>query len=363
LLGASVVARDVFPSRACSCTPCSSTTILPSLAPAPAITTPCFVEEQSSTASEFSANWNFGVYGSECWTLDGAIAARCLTPGDTLSHAPARGAWTGAGYAPTRVMHLIGDSHAIHLVAGLGAATRGHLSLAYAATLEGAGFNPTWPDLGSSYNCQVDPTWTCGYFRRRHLRYGGPAWVAAVRAALETNVQAGDVVTIVNSWLRMPTIEAVDAYMTFLGEVHTTVASRGATLLLIGETPRLLANGRDCVQPASYAACATPRTQAFRLGWSVHPANHPSNLYSWSLHAAIEQRMQSFTAQRPSTARYVTSAWMFDRLCDAATGMCGPTAPGTTTVVYVDDHHLSTSGSMYLAPFFNCKLRELGLIA
>jgi len=153
------------------------------------------------------------------------------------------------------------------------------------------------------------------------------------------------------------------ADMTFLGEVHTTVASRGATLLLIGETPRLLANGRDCVQPASYAACATPRTQALRLGWSVHPANHPSNLYSWSLHAAIEQRMQSFTAQRPSTARYVTSAWMFDRLCDAATGMCGPTAPGTTTVVYVDDHHLSTSGSMYLAPFFNCKLRELGLIA
>lgn len=66
----------------------------------------------------------------------------------------------------------------------------------------GAGFNPSWPDVGADYNCQVQPAWVCRYWMRRHERYGGPAWTVTVRAALNAQVQAGDVVTVVNSWLR-----------------------------------------------------------------------------------------------------------------------------------------------------------------
>lgn len=353
--------RDVFPRRTCACTLCSSASIVPRDANTAAANAPCFLDETSADVDEFF-DWTNGVWGSRCWTLDGGVASHCLTPGDALSQAPARGSpLPGGGHAPTRVMFLVGDSHALHLVAGLGAAIAGEYSLAYSSTLEGAGFNPVWPNVGADYACQVDPSWVCRYWARRHVRYGGPAWVDAVRATLASQLRAGDVLTIVNAWLRMVTIEYVDAYMAFVAELCDMAAQRGATVLLIGDLPRILRDGRECTHPTDFGDCATPRERAWRLGWPVHPADHPTVTYAWSLHATLEARFEAFAQQTPN-ALYITSQWMFDQLCDPHTGLCGPTVPGTETVAYFDSHHLSTAGSMYLAPLLNCKLRDLGLL-
>lgn len=124
----------------------------------------------------------------------------------------------------------------------------------------------------------------------------------------------------------------------------------------------LLTEGRNCLTPATFGNCATPRARAWRLGWDALPETDPSIVYAWDLHATIESRMAALDAQLPAV-RYISSAWMFDRICDAASGTCGPNAPGTDTVIYYGDHHLSTAGSMYLAPFLNCELASFGLVA
>ncbi len=45
----------------------------------------------------------------------------------------------------SRVLFLLGDSHALHLLAGLASAVKGHMSVAFACILDGAGFNADWP--------------------------------------------------------------------------------------------------------------------------------------------------------------------------------------------------------------------------
>ena len=190
--------------------------------------------------------------------------------------------------------------------------------------------------------------------------------MTAVRAALEAQIQSGDVVTVVNSWLRMPTIEYVDAYMAFLAELAVMIRGRGGTLLLIGDTPRLRAHaggnqrvdGTGCLEPATFHKCATPRESAWRLSWDSFDPSHPSVLYAWSLRATIEARMYQLAAS--PGVKYIPSSWMFDHLCDA--NVCGPTIPGTNTVMFYGDHHLSTAGAMYLAPFFNCEFASMRLL-
>ena len=106
---------------------------------------------------------------------------------------------------------------------------------------------------------------------------------------------------------------------------------------------------------------ATPRERAYRLGWVVQPANHSSVQYAWSMHNATESLMTQLDEQA-ANVRYIPSSWFFDRLCDPVSGLCGPTAPGTNTVIYFDSHHFSLAGSMYLAPFLSCKMQALGLL-
>ena len=54
-------------------------------------------------------------------------------------------------------------------------------------------------------------------------------------------------------------------------------------------------------------------------------------------------------------------SWFYDRLCTASS--CGVNVPGTSTAAYLDQNHLSTAGSLYLAPFMNCFLSDQGLLS
>ena len=54
-------------------------------------------------------------------------------------------------------------------------------------------------------------------------------------------------------------------------------------------------------------------------------------------------------------------SWMYDKLCTDTT--CGAEVPGTHTIAFVDQNHLSTAGSLYLGPFLNCFLHDSGLLS
>ena len=146
----------------------------------------------------------------------------------------------------------------------------------------------------------------------------------------------------------------VDAYLPFVREIGDMVAARGATLLLIGDLPRLLLDGRECIHPDDFANCATPRARAWRLGWPVHPVDHctasrieavshapwapcgalslsgrhvfdarvgtDTVQYAWALRNDTERRMTELAAQSAST-EYISSEWFFDYLCDPQTAI------------------------------------------
>ena len=156
--------------------------------------------------------------------------------------------------------------------------------------------------------------------------------------------------------------------MAFLREIATLAASRGATLLIVGDTPRMLDGGDGeggtpaCLTPDTFARCATPRTRAWYLGWTIQASDHPTVVYARNLRDTFEQRLTGLDTES-AAVRYISSEWMFDRICDPISGLCGPNAPGTNTVIYYDDHHLSTAGAVFLAPFINCQLAQFGLLS
>ena len=90
---------------------------------------------------------------------------------------------------------------------------------------------------------------------------------------------------------------------------------------------------------------------------SSHPFPSPRQA-----HEEVDVTYASIAADFPTTVRYLTSEWVWSKLCDAQTDTCGPAVPGTRTVAWLDRGHLSTAGALYLAPFFNCWLDEQGLL-
>ena len=91
-------------------------------------------------------------------------------------------------------------------------------------------------------------------------------------------------------------------------------------------------------------------------------------VYGAALHNATDAAYSRFAREQAANGvlypvvLYLSSAWVFDKLCDAASGMCGPTVPGAEAFAWRDEWHLSTAGSMHLAPFFHCFLSEHGVI-
>lgn len=86
--------------------------------------------------------------------------------------------------------------------------------------------------------------------------------------------------------------------------------------------------------------------------------------YDWPLHIATDIAYQSLATELgEDSLLYIDQASTYGWLCDPSTDACGPYVPGTSTVGWYDEGHLSTAGSLYLAPFVNCYLEGRGLLA
>ena len=341
---------DVFPRRECACTTqCAGTaTFVPSLAnTVSSAQTPCFIEEVSEDVREFY-DLDLMVFGSRCFDrympFDLTLAAKCLTPGDEYSLAPARG-----GAHPDRVLFLVGDSHAAMLLPAFASALKGEpLSVALASVGNGAGFQGAFPNPAPA-ECGED----CDRITERATESGSNTWVTAVRAILDDQVQAGDIVAVVTAEPKFPHVDYISAQQALLAEMATSLSAKGATLLLVADTPNIKAPGRRCIFADSFDECIMPRSTA---AW--YQLNTPRE-DGLELHVAVNEMLASLAAEH-SAVEHIDSAWVWDKMCDAQT--CGPAVPGTRTVAWLDLQHLSTAGALYLGPFLNCWLHEKGLL-
>lgn len=345
------LSRDVFPRRQCSCNTCTPTTSVPARANTnPWEPSACFVAEDSQSLAEFTDMYK-GAYGSACWNADPALAVRCLTPGDPVSHAFARPASHSSSYA-SPVLFLVGDSHATALIAAFGSALVGeNAQLAFAMMDSGGGFQANWPNPATP-GCGR----TCNRITEIHYESAAPTWVASVTAGLEAQLRPGDVLALTTAEWKLPHQTYIDAQEAFLRSVAAMTQRRGATLLLVGDVPYLQERGQNCLTPGTLGNCATNRSVAIWYHWPVH--RRLSN--ALELHQSIDAMHARIAADFGSSVVYLPTSWMFDRLCTATT--CGANVPGTNTLAFIDQNHLSTAGSLYLGPHLNCYLHDQGLI-
>ena len=349
--------QSFFPARACRCsTRCSSPAplVVPARANDPAASTPCFVNDEDSASLPEFARLEDGIYGAECFTTDAALGVRCLTPGDL---APARG--IDLAGQPARMLFVLGDSHAAALVAGLSAAVKGSMGVAWTAALWGGGFNGEWPDLGEA-ECEEDCPWLVDAYHETHTA----VYVERLLGALRMSLQPGDVVTLVTSELRMPHTSFVQAQTEFLRGIASTVNGLGAHLMLIADVPKLVG------YPGQEGDCPLPDVNDAHMYGKCTTAVADAIHYTRALHAQVDGAFAALAAevqQGGGAMTYIDAAWMYGKLCDLSSPqhqnhVCGPNVPGTPTIAYVDDEHLSTAGSLYLGPFFACFFEDHGLL-
>ena len=154
---------------------------------------------------------------------------------------------------------------------------------------------------------------------------------------------------------RFPYREWVNSHATYLRQLAQRCATYSATLLIIADVPMLRERGLQCLTPTSLPLCDTPLHEAVAV--------------DWDLHEAMDKAYAALELSEPNVA-YANSTWMYGLLCDVhgsdprsnGTAACSAAVPGTTESMYLDTNHLNTQGSLYLAPFIECFMRERGLL-
>lgn len=205
------------------------------------------------------------------------------------------------GDFPTAALFLVGDSHCLSVLPAFNRAVAGRMSLAPACVSGqpfGAGYEYT--DIGS-----------------------------AILRALTANVHAGDVVAVLN-------LAATNDYDWLESQlVHGLLRPRGASLLLLGDYPRL-----------------TGKTLYTGMGSPV-PVDD-SKLDALLL---AEAAAANFSSLHPAVFAFPQL-----RLWLSEDGRGGNNwIPGTSMNAYLDDNHLTVDGSRYLAPYLCSALEGWGL--
>jgi hypothetical protein len=255
--------------------------------------------------------------GPGSWTS--AVEARqaaCLTPNRNPSGL----------ITPLRAFFLVGDSHAGHLVGGLGKALQGSMAFSYTAR----GCCGYYPDSLLATECKQDDYSVALAFRDH------------VTQMLDANVQAGDVVafnTIYNTHLRP---EAITFYRSWLLPM---LQARGAKLLLFGDTFSLEEGPSRC-----YGSSAWRCQRSYGVSYEYDGLGYGLS--------ARRANAAALAAELPSTVYFLSLGYLF---CTSATasGVCGAQVPGTTVVGYHDTEHLKLVGSVYMWPHLCAAFRQL----
>lgn len=267
-----------------------------------------------------------------------ALSRRCLEPDR------GRDGTKGA-------MFVIGDSHAGMLLDGLVDRFGGNFSVTSLRT------SGRWCCGFCSYESfpmQLLSHLDWNAETKEHAKVACEDFAQVVMKSLNGSLRHGDIVIMSNfdEWVegrdeedtkgmtRADRQDQIRALSDRTEELHRIVHSKGATLVMVGSPPFLKKKGSECVptqfEPEKAKECDVNTT-----------ASELSHKLLTDAYARLESELNG--------------TLFFDihkLLCDDA--LCGATIPGTTVIGYSDEHHVSKSGSGYLAQFLCPALTKVG---
>jgi len=280
---------------------------------------PCFVERKPYN------KWFTSPSEEECWCLQGAS---CIARIDSCLF-PRRGL---DGTGP--VLFLVGDSHATEYVMALRKVMDGSMSLVFM--------------IKSGSDC----------FRRPS---GQEVYCDRVKRSIWQSLRPGDIVAMsYGTWRFTPIPEAagrqgslssVEQYISSLQGWHHLVASRNASLLVLGDQTPLRRPGIACapskITPGLQLSATLARSRL--CGRSAHW----SELYGKHLRSELRK----LEALWPRRAHFFDPRGLF---CGKDT--CGALVPGTQTLAISDEEHLTIEASFYMWPFLCSFFEDRGLL-
>jgi hypothetical protein len=231
------------------------------------------------------------------------------------------------------VAFLVGDSHASNHIVSIHAALGdvGAFEVRYATVGHGCGFTHE-----GGVRLNVDD-------RCAELH-------ALISASLATYVQPGDMlVTSTHTTWGAALVDNGVHHEPFLEATASFLASRNASLVLLGDTPTVSPTGAQCVEQLSGAFAY--KAACDEVGERTPLANY----------GALQSFDEMYARVARGAANNTYAVSLLELFCDHATG-CGPSIPGTCTIGIADASHLTFEGSMYLAPFIHCFFEENGLL-
>ncbi len=217
-----------------------------------------------------------------------------------------------------RTAYLIGDSHAGSHAAGLAASLQAygielrHAFAGYGCSFASDAFNEKLLD-------PVGSGWAYGKCTD---------WVAAVKSALMEFAAPDDLIFTTTAAWKYDVVGNVD--VAFVEEIATI-----APLVVLGDAPLLRGIfGVNCAAPETRSSCLTDEKDTIPDG--------------------------ALLAEETWADRGVPFVSVRELFC--SNGLCDSYIPGTDILGLVDYGHLTTAGSLYLAPFLSCALEGLGLV-
>ena len=224
----------------------------------------------------------------------------------------------------TRAAFLVGDSHASNHIVSVHAAFKGSYEVRFATVGHGCGFTVA----GGVPNIP-----RCAQLH------------ALIMQGLRDHLKAGDLLFTSAHSAWGAAFNSPASHEAFLGTIATLAKSRGAHLVLLGDTPSVRA-GHTCVTSAGRyeTMCDQPANRAL--------------LSSYSGARSFDEMYARVALAHAPNAHAVRLVHLF---CDQA-ATCGASIPGTHTIGIGDDSHLTLEGSMYVAPFLACFLEGKGLL-
>mmetsp|Transcript_56523 Transcript_56523/g.103791 ORF Transcript_56523/g.103791 Transcript_56523/m.103791 type:complete len:789 (-) Transcript_56523:95-2461(-) len=218
-----------------------------------------------------------------------------------------------------KTIHLLGDSTAGDMAAGLKKAAAGHFVInelhrggcAYAPEIK--------HDDGVTWAPNV-PRGLCEEI------------IKNATTEIARSVGQGDLVVLSNkNFKHLTSQQWIKDFLTLLDTLYKAVSARRGNLLLLGPRQTLPANGASCV-PTLFdrnraARCEMPLETSKKQVWP------------------LLQILHNFTLGKHGVAVFD----YHELLCDDRT--CSAFVPGTKTLAFRDDFHLTKPGSEYLAPY------------
>lgn len=231
----------------------------------------------------------------------------------------------------------MGDSHAGAIYPGLMAAFDGAASVVWAAMGAGCGYVPPYRILDHFED---------GEHAQRRIS-NCRAYNNAANAVFASQLQACDVVVVHHYRTKERGARDDMDLLPYYRRLAAIVKSKGANMVILGDTPELPTRGSYCI-----ATAMSPHAgDRCRFSWG-------SSMPQSAIHEELVYA--DFLEAEPDVTFFFPLRQLF---CDdSAEEICDANVPGTDTLAFYDNMHLTTAGALYLWPYLCSFFSESGLV-